>query len=565
MSLFGSIQNAGNTLNAAQIGLSVIGQNIANANTPGYIREDVNLTPAATQRIGGLLLGLGVHVEGVVQRIDNLLEQRLRGATSDRSSAEAQEQTFQQLEGLLNQLGDTSLSTSLNDFFSSINEILNQPESISVRNLAVLKGQTLARDINSLAKRVGDLRVDVNKRVAASVDDINRLTSQITDLNVKIAAAEGGDVSQSDAVGLRDQRHSALLDLAKIIDIRAEEQPDGTVSVYSGGDFLVFEGQQRQVEAQLRTDRGITVTDIKIAGLDSPVQNTSGSLAGLVTARDQILGGFTDQLDSFAQTLAFEFNKVYSSGQGLNGYQQVTSEFAVSSSTQPLDAAGLPFMPVNGSFQVQVYNRKTGQTKSTDITVDLNGLDQDTSLASLVGQLNTIAGVSASIKTDGRLSLRSTSTDQEFAFANDTSGALAALGINTFFSGMSALGIGVNSDVVDDPSKFAASRGGIGEDTDNAVDLTAFMDRPIDSQNGASMSVLYDRLTSQVTQGSAEAHSVAEGYRTYETQLQGQSSAVSGVNLDEEAIKMMSYQRAYQAAAKYIATLNDLLDTLMNL
>ena len=77
--------------------------------------------------------------------------------------------------------------------------------------------------------------------------------------------------------------------------------------------------------------------------------------------------------------------------------------------------------------------------------------------------------------------------------------------------------------------------------------------------------MLYDRLTSQVTQGSAEAHSVAEGYRTYETQLQGQSSAISGVNLDEEAIKMMSYQRAYQASAKYISTLNGLLDTLMNL
>lgn len=565
MSLFGSIQNAVGALRASQIGLQVVGQNIANANTPGYIREEVNYVPAATQRIGGILLGLGVKVAGVVQKIDTLLEQRLRSATSDRANAEGVEQTFQQLEGLIGELGDTDLSTSMNNFFSSINEVLNQPESLSIRNLAVLKGKTLAQDINRLAQRVGELRTDVNRRVGSAVDNINRLTSQIRDLNIRIAQMEGGDTSNSDAVGLRDQRHKALLELASLIDIRAEEQDNGTVTVFTGGDYLVFQGQSRDVKAVQLTDRGIATTEIRLVETDAPLQSTSGELAGLIEARDGVLGGFLDSLNDFAGTLAFEFNKVYSQGQGINGFQELKSEFGVVSQGAALDEAGLEFSPVNGSFQVQILNRKTGLTKTTDIVVDLNGLDHDTTMTDLAAALNAIDGMSASVTVDGRLSLKSDSSDQEIAFANDTSGILAALGMNTFFSGTDALSIGINQYVTTDPGKFAASRGGVGEDTDNAIELASFLDRPLSSQFGASIGELYGQLTGAVTQSSAEATSAAEGFRVYETALNGQSLATSGVSLDEEAIKMMSYQRAYQASARYISTLNELLDVLINL
>ena len=78
MSLFGTIQLARNTLRADQIAIQVVGQNIANANTPGYIREQVLLTTGPTQHFGGLLLGTGVQVEAVIQKIDLFLEERLR-------------------------------------------------------------------------------------------------------------------------------------------------------------------------------------------------------------------------------------------------------------------------------------------------------------------------------------------------------------------------------------------------------------------------------------------------------------------------------------------------------
>lgn len=565
MSLFGSIQLAGNALRAAQTGLQVVGQNIANANTPDYIREELILTPGPTQRVGGLLLGLGVRTAGVVQKIDNFLEERLRGARSDVASSEAQEQAFQQLEGLVGELGDTDLSTSLNNFFSAISEVLNQPESIPVRNLAVLKGQTLADDVARLSNRVRDIRSDVNDRLVATADDINRLVGDIKTLNIRISQVEGGDVSNSDAVGLRDQRLAALTELAKLINVRVEEQPSGGVVVFTGGDYLVYEGFSREVEVQLSTDRGLSVGEIRLVETQSPLEVSAGEVAGLYQARDQILGGFLDDLDDFARTLAFEFNQLYSRGQGLNGYRELTSEHAISDADAALNQAGLTYTPRTGSFLVQVFNRQTGLTESSSIRVDLNGLGHDSSLADLVDDLDAVDGVRAYLTATGELTLEADDDDQEIAFADDTSGVLAALGLNTFFTGTSATSLGVSAALRDDPAKFAASRGGVGEDTANAVDLAAFLERPLESQGGATLSDAYTALTSQITQDSAVTHSVAEGFRVFAETLHGQHLATSGVSIDEEAIKMLSYQRAFQAAAKYIAALDELMQILVSL
>lgn len=562
MSLMGAIRLARNTLLADQIAMQVIGQNIANANTPGYIREEIVLSPAPAQQVGGLLLGMGVEVRAVIQKIDQFLEERLRGAVSDRVNKETQEDAYIQLEGLINELGDTDLSTSLTNFFSSISEVLNQPESVSVRNLAVLQGTTLAGDLQRLARRVAEVRNAMNDRVGNMADRINNLIEEIATLNVRIAAAEGGNVSASDAVGLRDQRLQALESLAKLINIRVEEQDSGGVTVYTGGDFLVYEATVRKVKAVLGSEGGLSSAEIRLVETDSLLEPEGGELRGLIAARDEILGGFLEGLDDFAKTLAFEFNKVYAGGQGLTGFQTLTSEFTVLANDEPLNQAGLPFTPTNGSFQFLVYNRKTGVTKTAQILVDLNGYGRDTTLEDLAAALS-VNGVTARATAEGRLTLRANSSDEEFAFANDTSGVLAALGLNTFFSGSSVWDLGVSDVVKREPGKFAASRGGIGADTDNAITLAGFLEQPLEALNGDTLAVLYDRLVSDTTQGSAVARAVAEGSRVFEQTLRGQKLATSGVSLDEEAIQLMGYQRSFQASARFIATLTQLLDLLV--
>lgn len=565
MSLFSSLQLGNNALQAQQIGLQVTGQNIANANTPGYIREEVVFTPAPTQRLGGLLLGLGVEVTAVIQKIDKFVEERLRGATSDRSGNEVREQTYLQLESVIGELSDTDLSTAIDNFIGSIHEVLNQPDSVSVRNLAVLQGKTLAGQLNRLNDRVLAIRNDLNTQIGQHANDINRLTETIAKLNIKIASTEGGDATASDAVGLRDQRNVALTDLAELINFRSEEQADGTVTVFVGGDYLVFQGQRREVKTRDESIDGLLTTTIDLVDTNSRLEVSSGKVAGLTDARDLITGEYLDDLNAFTSTLVFEFNKLFSSGQGLKGYDELTSEFAVNGAQNPLDAAGLAFTPVNGGFKIQTFNRQTGLTKNYDITVDLNGLDQDTSLESLAAQIDAADGLAAEVTATGRLHIESESVDVEFAFADDTSGVLAALGINTFFSGTSAANVGVSEAIAANPALFAASDEGIGGGTGIAIELAGFLDRPLDSAGGETLSTLYDSLTSKTTQAAAVARGVAEGSRVFEETLRGQHLGVSGVSIDEEAIKLITYQRAYQAAAKFIRAVADLLEVLVNL
>ncbi len=565
MSLISSIQLANNTLRAQQIGLQVVGQNISNANTPGYIRQEVIYSPGSTQRVGDLLFGTGVDVVGITQKIDKFLEERLRNAVADRANSESTEQVWFQLEGLIGELSDTDLSTSLNDFIGSINEVLNQPESVAVRNLAVLQGQALSAKINRLSNRSTDLRLDLNNRIEGSVVDINRLIKEVRDLNLRITEVEGGNTSASDAVGLRDQRGLALSNLSELISIRVLEQPSGAVNVYSGGDFLVFEGSIRPVESTLGTDRGITVAQLSISETGTPLDLSSGKIGGFLAGRDEIVGAFQDQLAEFTSTFISEFNRVYSSGQGLSGYQSLTSEFAVDDPSAALDLTGLPFSPENGSFQVQVFNRQTGLTETSDVFVDLDGLDADTSLDDLVAVLDAVDGISASVTATNRLQIASDTPDQDFAFNNDTSGVLAALGLNTFFKGTGPGDIGVSDVLAADPGKFAASGAGIGPDTTNALDLAGFLDRPLSSANGQTLTVLYDRLSGDVTQNTSVARAVADGFRVFEQTLQGDQLSISGVSIDEEVVRMIGFQRIFQAAARYISELSDLLDILVSL
>ena len=167
----------------------------------------------------------------------------------------------------------------------------------------------------------------------------------------------------------------------------------------------------------------------------------------------------------------------------------------------------------------------------------------------------------------GGLQLKSDSSDIEFAFSGDTSGTLAALGINTFFTGSTAANIGVNAELkgINNAGKFAASLGGIGNDSANAERLAAFLDQPIATKGDASLGDLYNQLINEVTQGSSVSQSLAEGFRTFEGTLVGQQQAVSGVSIDEEAVKMLTLQRIYQASAKYIQTISELLDLLVKI
>lgn len=505
------MQLAKNALFAAQTGIQVASNNIANADTPGYIRERAVLTPSATQELGTLVAGSGVRVDGIVRQVDAHLQERMRHALSDMGNGEAQESVYVELESAIGELSDSDLSTALNEFFSSLNDVLNQPEDRSVRGLAVLQGQRLAETIRTLDRRVSDLRTMTNDRVGQATAEMNELIGQIANLNTRIMKVERGGAITSDAVGLRDKRDKALEELARYVNIQVEEQESGGVNVFLGGDYLVFDGATQLIETDEHMDRRHLVDQPRLSRTDSPLDASSGELAGLIEARDEVLGQFMDDLDSFSQSLMFEFNKLHASGQGLGGFDKLRSEQRIHEIDVPLDEAGLTFTPGDGSFKVEVLNKQTGLSKTTEVPVQLIGMDDDTTAESLIQTLDGINGLSAEIETNGQMVLESNSSDFEFSFSDDSSGALAALGINTFFTGTMGADIAVQENMKEDPGKLAFSLGGIGHDTRNGEQLAQMMSMSLESRDGATLQSIQDEWMGTVAQKSSLAQGVAEG------------------------------------------------------
>jgi len=570
MSLFGSIQLGANTLRAMQVGLQVTGNNIANANTPGFVRQEVIYSPAPVQKIGNLTLGLGVQVDAIVDKIDKFVLNRLVGARSDRAGAEVRKDAYDEIENLLNGLSsETDLSTVFTNFVNSIGELLSDPSDAAARNLVISQGDTLATTLNNFSRRATAVREEFNDRIVASADEINALTETIRKLNVQVATVEGSGASASDAGGLRVERQTAIDRLSEILGITVSEQTSGAVNVSVDGDFLVFEGQRQDVEVSLTSEDGLTLGTIQFSKTESPLESSSGELPALYAARDDIVGEFLDGLDQLAGLFAFEFNKLHTQGQGLVGFDDLVSVNSIADANVALDAAGLAFTSVSGHFQVLVYNPAQDITKTHDVFIQLDGLDSDTTLNDLTEALDAIDGISATITPAGKLEITADSSDTEFSFDDDTSGVLAALGLNTFFTGSTARDIGINSELrgLGNEAKFAASGGGFGSQSDsaNALVLSKFLDQSLASAGGLTVTDVYDRLVNTISQGATVAGSIAEGFRVFENTLDGQLQAVAGVSLDEEAINLITLQRIYQASARFIQTAAELLDVLINL
>ncbi|CAL1151170.1 unnamed protein product [Cladocopium goreaui] len=552
---------AGGVLVAMQIGLQVTSNNIANANTEGFVREKVNYAPAPVQQRGNLTIGLGVQVDSITQVIDEKLGQQLRDSGADLASANIQNDAYKELERLLGELSSGDLSTALTEFFGSIENTLNATsgDPLSVRNLAILEGEQLAAEIRRIDRGARDIRNRFDEQIGSSADVINQLTQKIRTLNVQITQIEGGSANTSQAGALRTERNNAVDQLAELIAVNVSEQPSGGLSVSVGGEFLVFEGQRRDVTFESGDESGEQTARLQFVDTGKELEIVGGSLQGWQVARDEIIDDFRSTLDRFASTLIHEFNLVHSQGQGLEGFDRITSQNGVDNANAPFAEAGLPFPVSNGEFVISVTNNATDSTVPTRVFVGALDNGEDATLADVAAQLEAIAGISASIDVQGRLTIESDSDAVSFSFSEDSSGLLASIGINTFFTGTGALDIGVNSELdgIENAAKFAASLDGVGGTTRNAVLMAGLTDEPLESLNGASISEKYDQLVNELAQNSTVAGSVAEGLAVFQGTLAAEYQAVTGVNLDEEAVEMLLLQDIFQATARYISTIQE--------
>lgn len=551
--------------------LQVVGSNISSAGSPDYTRLSPQLDPLQGTPISGTLQpGAGVALTSIQRNIDEALESRVRLAIGAEASIATQELALAQVEILFDDLSGVGIGMRLTQFFNAFDEVQNTPEDSAVRELAITRGAQLANSLRELRARLASLGDDMDSQIAAIVEEADQIARGIANLNEEITTAEAGRRGQ--VTGLRDQRDGLLRHLSGLFDVTVREQPNGTVNVYIGSEALVQGNSVRGLIAVEEVDGESSRLSVRFADTNQQIDIEGGRLQGLVLSRDQ--GTQIVALDRLASAVIADVNKIHADGQGLVGFASVTGTNEVLATDESFDGrdAGLAFPPRNGSFYITVADTTTGTPVAYRIDVDLDGTDSGTTLESLVEDINTqVAGVTASITSDLRLQI---TADDGFTFTfgndgqqarEDTSGVLAALGINTFFNGSDARNITVNEALVAQPTLLAAAEAFYSGDGTNAGRIATLNTAVNDRLGETSITGFYHTITNAVAVNASGVHSDLLAASGVLESLQAQRESVSGVNLDEEAIALLKYERAFQGAARFVSVVNDLLEELVRL
>jgi len=576
MSLTSSLLIGRSALAASQIAIRVTGDNIANAATPGYHRRVATLDPVRGQVTpNGLYLGNGVQVSSINRRVEAALSARIRTSVSQEEASLVNQDLLSQIESLTSDLDGTGVSGQLEQLFDSFSELANNPASTATRSLIVESAKTVAQYMQRLRLDLVDARNQIDVQVGANVERANELLGEIASLNESIVTSEQG---QTENAALRDQRDSLVGELAVYMDVSVTEQENGAVDVYVGSTPIVTGTIPRGLKTLTADVNGEPTLFVATVDRETKLNITSGRLGGLLDQRSGNLDETITKLDDLASGLIFEVNRLHSQGRPFKGLDSTLSERRAAGPDQTLafndpanmTFADLPFAASNGSFEVIVRNTATGGEQRVRIDVDLDGIDNtgaagfadDTTLTSLVSDLNAVADLSATLTPSGQIQFDA-SAGFEFSFANDTSGALATLGINTFFTGVDAQDIGVRQELSDDPLLLAA--GETEGSNEAALAISQLRDTPVDSTGGISLTEHWRQTTERVAVQTAAAGTRAAAASDVRLSLESQEASISGVSVDEESINLITFQRQYQSAAKFINVIDEMTSILLSL
>jgi len=322
-----SVYNIGvSALKVAQAGISVTTHNIANANTPGYSRQEIIQGTQLSQNLGQGYFGSGADVIGITRQYSDFLGAQLNAAQTRSSNLTTQYDLSVQVSNLL---GDANggLNTALQDFFASANTVANSPESLAARQTMIGSAQSLNNRMQTLNSRMVEIRDSLNGQMINSTNMINSYAKQIAALNdniVKAQAQAGANAAQTPN-DLLDQRDYLVNQLSQEIGVTSVKQVDGSMDVFIGnGQSLVIGTQVSSVQV---TTSAIDPSTLELAYVSNKgevsriPQNAlqGGNLGGYLTFRDTILDPARNALGRIAIGIADTFNTQHQQGQDLNG------------------------------------------------------------------------------------------------------------------------------------------------------------------------------------------------------------------------------------------------------
>jgi flagellar hook-associated protein 1 len=292
---------------ANQKSLDVVGQNIANANTPGYSRQRVELD-AIEFRKGGLSVGLGVNVETVKQLRDTLVETQIQSKEGDLGGLNEKIKLYEQLEVLFASGSDNDLDKLMTKFFNSFSELSNNPESLALRENVVFSAQNMTSRFNEIAANLDSFKDSTAKEARTLVGEVNRLTSDIAKLNVQIANVSGTGQADNKALDLRATR---LNELSKLVDINTIYSNNGSVEVRIGNLVVVQHERTFTVEPEIDS----TNNSLRLRlNNGRTMKNVGGQLGAMIDSYENVLPEFKTKIDTLASNLVSKVNAIHVNG-----------------------------------------------------------------------------------------------------------------------------------------------------------------------------------------------------------------------------------------------------------
>jgi flagellar hook-associated protein 1 FlgK len=627
MSLSDALNIAMSGLRANQAAISLVSSNVANAETPGYVRKTIDQVTSYSGSYGS-----NVVVAGINRELDQYIQAQLRTETSGASYASLRSSVLQQVQSLY---GDPGAVGTLESAFSNLNTALQalntSADSQSARIGVLNAASAITQQLNSMTQGIQTLRGAAETGIKDSVTTANNLLKQIAAINNQLMAnPSGGTSTDASTAALLDQRDQYVTQLSELMDIRVTTNSVNQVSVFTGSGVQLVGSEaatlsfnaQATVNANTTWSKDPTQSQLGSVMLEFPggggsINLTatgaikSGQIAAYTELRDNTLVTAQNQLDQFAAQLSSALSDQTTAGTAITGSPGPTgtpSGFSLDiSGMKSGNVIHLTYTDAATNQQRQISLVRVDDPSvlplSNDVTADPNdqviGIDFSGSSSSVLDQLNaalggdvTFSGTSTSLSVlnnpaFARIDSASVTVTKDPSALSDGSPQIALFTDNGLpysgaigASGSQITGLAgrltVNGALINDPAKLVmyGSSTPSGDTTRpsfilnqlGSASFTFGAQGGVGSANSPFKGTLLSfmqQFTSQQGADADAAKQLADGQNVVLSTLQQKMSTSSGVNMDDEMAHLLALQNAYSANARVMSTVNDMYKTLM--
>jgi len=381
-SLNSILANARTALTAQQAAVQVTSHNIANASTDGYTRQRADLVQNFPVYMPEGAFGTGVHLGGIGHLRDSLLDTTYRSQQSSFATYERRSELLSRIEELYGEPSETGLGAALDSFLSAWNDLANHPLNETSRSVLRESAERLNGQFHRIATGLEHVRASAVTRLEQDVAELNRLTSEIADLNVRIVAAEVGGTTAGD---LRDMRDRAIDRMSALVPVTVVRHADGSVGISAQGALLIDGAEAVSVEA---SSAGGTWAVTTSRGRVVPL--TEGSIGATLTALRDDIPAARAEIDAIAHAIVEDVNALHRAG--TNPLAQTGIDFFDPNGVDALtialsaDVAASPLAIAAGAGTVDANGDPVYQAGSTDVALAIAALRDATGNARLGGR-----------------------------------------------------------------------------------------------------------------------------------------------------------------------------------